>query len=35
VPVIYMPLNYGLAAELQWAPRLDAFMLLKEMTLTA
>ncbi len=35
VPVIYMPLNYGLAANLQWEPRLDAFMLLKEMTLTA
>ncbi|MEA2597763.1 MAG: peptide/nickel transport system substrate-binding protein, partial [Thermomicrobiales bacterium] len=35
VPVIYMPLNYGLAVNLQWEPRLDAFMLLKEMTLTA
>ena len=34
VPVIHMPLNYGLAANLQWTPRLDAFMLLKEMTLT-
>lgn len=34
VPVIHMPLNYGLAANLQWEPRLDAFMLLKEMTLT-
>lgn len=33
VPVIYMPLNYGLAAGLTWTPRLDAFMLLKEMTL--
>ena len=35
VPVIYMPLNYGLVANLEWQPRLDAFMLLKEMTLTA
>ena len=34
VPVIHMPLNYGLAANLEWEPRLDAFMLLKEMTLT-
>jgi peptide/nickel transport system substrate-binding protein len=34
VPIIHMPLNYGLAANLQWQPRLDAFMLLKEMTLT-
>jgi peptide/nickel transport system substrate-binding protein len=33
VPVIHMPLNYGLAAELTWKPRLDAFMLMKEMTL--
>lgn len=35
VPVIHMPLNYGLTANLQWTPRLDAFMLLKEMTLTS
>ena len=34
VPIIHMPLNYGLSANLQWQPRLDAFMLLKEMTLT-
>jgi peptide/nickel transport system substrate-binding protein len=34
VPIIHMPLNYGLAANLEWQPRLDAFMLLKEMTLT-
>jgi hypothetical protein len=33
--VIHMPLNYGVAANLTWTPRLDAFMLLKEMTLTA
>jgi len=35
VPVLYLPLSYGLAANLEWEPRLDAFMLLKEMTLTA
>ncbi|MBA3643456.1 MAG: hypothetical protein H0W59_05240 [Chloroflexia bacterium] len=34
VPVIHMPLNYGLAANLEWEPRLDAFMLVKEMTLS-
>ncbi len=34
VPLLYMPLNYGLAANLQWEPRLDAFMLLKEMSFT-
>ncbi|HET8521746.1 MAG TPA: ABC transporter substrate-binding protein [Thermomicrobiales bacterium] len=34
VPIIHMPLNYGLAANLEWEPRLDAFMLLKEMDLT-
>jgi hypothetical protein len=28
-----MPLNYGLAAELHWTPRLDGFILVKEMTL--
>ncbi len=33
VPLLHMPLNYGLAANLQWEPRLDAFMLLKEMKL--
>jgi len=35
VPVIYMPLNYGLSENLQWQPRLDAFMLLKEMSFTS
>lgn len=35
VPVIYMPLNYGLSEDLQWEPRLDAFMLLKEMSFTS
>jgi len=34
VPLLHMPLNYGLAANLQWEPRLDAFMLLKEMAFT-
>jgi peptide/nickel transport system substrate-binding protein len=34
IPVIHMPLNYGLAANLTWEPRLDGFMLLKEMSLT-
>jgi hypothetical protein len=34
IPIIHMPLNYGLAAELQWEPRLDGFILLKEMKLT-
>ncbi|MDQ3781200.1 MAG: ABC transporter substrate-binding protein, partial [Chloroflexota bacterium] len=34
VPVIHMPLNYGLAANLEWEPRLDAFMLVKEMKLS-
>ena len=35
IPIIHMPLNYGLSANLTWQPRLDAFMLLKEMTLAA
>lgn len=34
IPVIHMPLNYGLAAELSWEPRLDGFILLKEMKLS-
>lgn len=33
IPIIHMPLNYGLAANLTWEPRLDGFILLKEMTL--
>ncbi len=33
IPIIHMPLNYGLAAELTWEPRLDGFILLKEMKL--
>ena len=35
VPVMHMDLNYGLSKSLQWKPRLDGFMLLKEMKLTA
>jgi peptide/nickel transport system substrate-binding protein len=34
IPIIHMPLNYGLAAELTWEPRLDGFILLKEMSLS-
>ena len=33
IPIIHMPLNYGLAANLEWTPRLDGFMLIKEMRL--
>lgn len=33
IPVIHMPLNYGLAENLEWEPRLDGFILLKEMRL--
>jgi ABC-type transport system substrate-binding protein len=32
VPIIHMPLFYGLAENLNWEPRLDAFMLVKEMS---
>jgi peptide/nickel transport system substrate-binding protein len=34
IPIIHMPLNYGLADTLTWTPRLDGFMLLKEMKLS-
>ncbi|MBA3416717.1 MAG: hypothetical protein H0U10_15970 [Chloroflexia bacterium] len=34
IPILYMPLNYGLAANLEWLPRLDGFMLIKEMHFT-
>lgn len=34
IPIIHMPLNYGLAANVEWKPRLDGFILLKEMKLT-
>lgn len=33
IPIIHMPLFYGLAENLVWEPRLDGFMLLKEMKL--
>lgn len=33
IPIIHMPLNYGLAENLTWEPRLDGFILLKEMQL--
>ena len=33
VPVIHMDLNYGLSKNLTWKPRLDGFMLVKEMKL--
>lgn len=32
VPLIHLPNYYGLAEELQWTPRLDGFMLVKEMS---
>ncbi|MDQ4044415.1 MAG: ABC transporter substrate-binding protein [Chloroflexota bacterium] len=34
VPIIHMPLNYGLSEDLVWEPRLDGFILLKEMQLS-
>lgn len=35
IPILHMPLNYGLAANLEWLPRLDGFMLLKEMSFSS
>lgn len=35
IPIIHMPLNYGLAANLEWTPRLDGFVLVKEMKFTS
>lgn len=35
IPIIHMPLNYGLAANLEWTPRLDGFVLVKEMRYTS
>jgi peptide/nickel transport system substrate-binding protein len=32
VPIVHLPLFYGLAADLNWTPRLDGFMLVKEMS---
>src|SRR5680860_1554735 len=34
IPIIHMPLNYGLTDTVAWTPRLDGFILLKEMELT-
>lgn len=31
IPIIHLELNYGAAREIDWQPRLDAFMLVKEM----
>jgi peptide/nickel transport system substrate-binding protein len=33
VPIVHLPLFYGLSADLQWEPRLDGFMLVKEMSI--
>jgi peptide/nickel transport system substrate-binding protein len=35
VPIVHLPFFYGVAADLNWEPRLDAFMLVKEMSYTA
>jgi peptide/nickel transport system substrate-binding protein len=32
IPIVHLPLFYGLAADLNWEPRLDGFMLVKEMS---
>lgn len=32
IPVVHLPFFYGLAENLVWTPRLDAFMLVKEMS---
>ena len=32
IPIVHLPLFYGLAADLKWTPRLDGFMLVKEMS---
>ena len=34
IPIIHLPFFYGVAADLNWQPRLDAFMLVKEMSYT-
>lgn len=31
IPIVHLELNYGAAREIDWQPRLDAFMLVKEM----
>src|ERR687897_1425204 len=35
IPIVHLPFFYGVAADLNWKPRLDAFMLVKEMSYTA
>ena len=35
IPIVHLPFFYGVAADLNWQPRLDAFMLVKEMSYTA
>ena len=35
IPIVHLPFFYGLAADLSWTPRLDGFMLVKEMSYTA
>jgi peptide/nickel transport system substrate-binding protein len=34
IPIVHLPFFYGVAANLSWKPRLDAFMLVKEMSYT-
>ena len=34
IPIVHLPFFYGLAANLNWTPRLDGFMLVKEMSYT-
>ena len=34
IPIVHLPFFYGVAADLNWQPRLDAFMLVKEMSYT-
>jgi peptide/nickel transport system substrate-binding protein len=35
IPIVHLPFFYGVAADLNWKPRLDAFMLVMEMSYTA
>jgi peptide/nickel transport system substrate-binding protein len=35
IPIVHLPFFYGVAADLNWTPRLDAFMLVKEMSYSA
>ncbi len=35
IPIVHLPLFYGLATDLVWEPRLDGFMLVKEMSYSA